>query len=47
MGEFSNVLLVINKAHTVPQRALDSWPDLGTNIWNNLKLTPVSSHLKT
>ncbi len=29
MGQFSNVLLAIDKAHTVPQRAPDYGPDLG------------------
>ncbi len=29
MGQFSKVLLAIDKAHTVPQRALDCRPDLG------------------
>ncbi len=29
MGQFSNVLLVIVKANTVPQRALDCGPGLG------------------
>ncbi len=29
MGQFVNVLFAIDKAHTVPQRALDCKPDLG------------------
>ncbi len=29
MGHFNNVLLAIDKAHTVPQRALDCGPGLG------------------
>ncbi len=29
MGQFSNVLLAIDKEHTVPQRALDCRPGLG------------------
>ncbi len=29
MGQFSKVLLAIDNAHTVPQRALDCGPDLG------------------
>ncbi len=29
MGQFSNVLLAIDKAHTAPQRALDCIPGLG------------------
>ncbi len=29
MGQFSKVLLVIDNAYTVPQRALDWGPDLG------------------
>ncbi len=29
MGQFSKVLLAIDNAHTVPQRALDGRPELG------------------
>ncbi len=29
MGQFSRVLLAIDNAHTVPQRALDCEPGLG------------------
>ncbi len=29
MGQFGNVVLAIDKAHTVPQRALDCRPGLG------------------
>ncbi len=29
MGQFSKVLLVIDNAHTVPERALDCRPGLG------------------
>ncbi len=29
MGQFSKVLLAIDNAHTIPQRALDSVPHLG------------------
>ncbi len=29
MGQFNNVLLAIDKAHTEPQRALDYGPGLG------------------
>ncbi len=29
MGQFSKVLLAIDKVHTVPQRALDCRPGLG------------------
>ncbi len=29
MGQFSKVLLAIDKVHTVPQRALDWGPGLG------------------
>ncbi len=29
MGQFSNVILVIDKTHTVPQRVLDCEPGLG------------------
>ncbi len=29
MGQFSKVLLAIDNAHTVPQRALDCGPGLG------------------
>ncbi len=29
MGQFSKVLLAIDKVHTIPQRALDCGPGLG------------------
>ncbi len=29
MGQLKNVLLTIDKAHTVPQRALDCGPSVG------------------
>ncbi len=35
MGQFSKALFSNDKIHTVPQRALDCGPDLGSkeNVW--------------
>ncbi len=42
MGQFSNVLLAIDEAHTVTQRALDCGPGIGglNQVYGLNHLTP-------
>ncbi len=46
MGQFSKVLLAIDDAHTVPQRALDCGPDYGGLKKVMAKTTFICSRLR-